>query len=127
MPGYLLLGTTTYYTQEVTLFIGSLLLCSGCAKVGALGHGKRLHRKWVQQGQPALATHRTDVHVATALVDMYAKTGALGDALQVFSEVNRSLRPDLKLYTAMLNGYAAVLCALNTCSHAGMVEDVLCL
>lgn len=81
---------------------------------------------------------------------MYAKTGALGDALRVFSEIKRSIRLDSKLYTTMLNGYAihghgkealsllkemqnrrveldevSLLCALNACSHAGMVEDAL--
>jgi len=92
------------------------------------------------------------VHTATALVDMYAKTGALRDAFRVFLEVKQSIRLDSKLYTTMLNGYAihghgkealsllkemqyhrveldevSILCALVACSHAGMVEDALLL
>ncbi|CAA7039283.1 unnamed protein product [Microthlaspi erraticum] len=115
---------------------------SACAKLGALDFGK-----WVHNHGESLGYDKGNVNVKNALVDMYAKCGAIEMALEVFKGIKRR---DLISWNIIINGLAAhghgtealglfsemksygirpdkvtfvgVLCA---CRHMGLVEDGL--
>ncbi|XP_011622218.2 pentatricopeptide repeat-containing protein At2g29760, chloroplastic-like [Amborella trichopoda] len=112
---------------------------SACTHLGALDHGRRLH-KYLKANWT-----RLDTIVGTALIDMYAKCGCLEDASSVFQSLGQ--QKDVFVWTAMIGGLAmnghgqralelfglmedegvrpnevtfiGVLCA---CSHGGLVE-----
>lgn len=56
-------------------------LIKACAISGALDHGKWVHAQIVKAGL------ETDVVVATALINMFAKCGSLQDTLQIFDKM----------------------------------------
>ncbi|KAL0697711.1 hypothetical protein Bca4012_053833 [Brassica carinata] len=115
---------------------------SACAKLGAFEFGKRVHK----HGE-SLGYDKVNVNFMNALVDMYAKCGAIEMAMEVFSGIHRR---DLISWNTVINGLAAhghgsealdvfremkirgvrpdkitfvgVLCA---CRHMGLVEDGL--
>lgn len=68
-----------------------------CAKMGALEQGMDIHQNIKDRGI------LSDVVVATALVDMYAKCGSINKAREVF---DRMLQRDVVSWTAMIAGYA---------------------
>ncbi|XP_057831464.2 pentatricopeptide repeat-containing protein At4g21065 [Cryptomeria japonica] len=68
-----------------------------CAKMGALKQGMDIHRNIIQSGL------LSDVLVASALVDMYAKCGSIHKARHLFNEVSKQ---DTVLWNAMISGYA---------------------
>lgn len=113
---------------------------SACAKLGALNFGKWVHKYGENLGY-------SKVNVKNALIDMYAKCGAMEKAMEVFKGIKRR---DLISWNIIINGLAAhglgtealnlfremkncgirpdnitfvgVLCA---CTHMGLVEDGL--
>lgn len=115
---------------------------SACAKLGAFEFGKRVHK----HGE-GLGYDKVNVNFKNALVDMYAKCGAIEMAMEVFNGIQRR---DLISWNTVINGLAAhghgnealdlfremracgvrpdkitfvgVLCA---CRHMGLVEDGL--
>ncbi|KDP22343.1 hypothetical protein JCGZ_26174 [Jatropha curcas] len=111
---------------------------SACANVGDLDYGR-----WVHEYIDRRAIKR-DIHIGTAMVDMYAKCGCIERALQTFNEM-----PCKNIFTwnALLNGlamhgrgYAALkffeemvgegstpnevtfLAILTACCHSGLVD-----
>lgn len=66
------------------------------------------HQNWVKRGQElhteiAKEELERDLKVGTALVDMYAKCGALAEAQDVFDNIEDR---DVVLWTALIGGYA---------------------
>ncbi|CAN8293770.1 unnamed protein product [Cochlearia groenlandica] len=118
------------------------LVLSACAKLGALSFGK-----WVHNYGENLGFNKVSANVKNALVDMYAKCGAIEIAMEVFKGIKTR---DLISWNIIINGLAAhghgtealdlfhemrncgvrpdkvtfvgVLCA---CRHMGLVEDGL--
>ncbi|XP_020081089.1 putative pentatricopeptide repeat-containing protein At3g47840 [Ananas comosus] len=113
-------------------------LLSACGGAAALEAGRQLHALAIATGLGG------DAMVASSLIDMYVKSGSLGDAKAVFYE---SRRDDVVSWTAMLGGYAehgrseealelfdkmrhiglkpdrvAFIGVLAACCHAGKVE-----
>ncbi|KAL0372849.1 UNVERIFIED_CONTAM: Pentatricopeptide repeat-containing protein [Sesamum calycinum] len=88
--------------NEVTMVS---ILCA-CSHLGALEQGRLIHRYILEKGLPSTLVLRT------ALVDMYAKCGAIQEALVVFHE-DMGVRPDEITY----------LCLLNACAHRGLVKE----
>ncbi|KAJ7536084.1 hypothetical protein O6H91_12G055800 [Diphasiastrum complanatum] len=74
-------------------FMGVL---NACANLGALEEGKLVHNHIIRSGL------ESDLHVASSLVDMYAKCGSIVDACRVFD--NMPVR-DVVTWTAMIIGY----------------------
>ncbi|XP_057818466.2 putative pentatricopeptide repeat-containing protein At3g23330 [Cryptomeria japonica] len=68
-----------------------------CAKMGALEEGMDIHQSIIDNG------FLSDVAVASALVDMYAKCGSIQKACEVFEKIPQR---DGVLWTAMIAGYA---------------------
>ncbi|KAF8037328.1 hypothetical protein BT93_B0289 [Corymbia citriodora subsp. variegata] len=123
--------------DEATLVV----VLSACSQVGALDYGRWLHDFINHAGLSDI------VPVRNALIDMYAKCGAVGEAYMVFADVRRKNRitwntmilglamhshskEALKLFSRMLKDgssqepddvtFVGVLCA---CSHGGMVDE----
>ncbi|XP_062210975.1 pentatricopeptide repeat-containing protein At3g49710 [Phragmites australis] len=79
-------------------------------------HGRLIKSKFTQ-----------DPHVASGLVDVYAKCGSIKDAWKAFSEVHK---PDLVLWNTLISGYSlhekfseeALLC-FRTMQRAGFCPD----
>ena len=63
----------------------------------ALDRGREVHAHIIEAGL------QSDVHVGTALVNMYAKCGSIRDARLVFDEM---VRRDIISWNAMIAGYA---------------------
>ncbi|CAK7353966.1 unnamed protein product [Dovyalis caffra] len=112
---------------------------SACAHLGSQEKGTEVHIYAIDNG---LASSR---HVATALIDMYAKCGSIQQALQVFY---KSQVKDVYCWNAMISGlafhghgYAALkifnkmrknhtkpdditfIGLLSACSHSGLVQE----
>ncbi|KAH9288067.1 hypothetical protein KI387_032184, partial [Taxus chinensis] len=68
-----------------------------CAKMGALEQGMDIHQSIMEMG------FLSDVIVASALVDMYAKCGSIHKACELF---NRMPQRNVISWTAMIAGYA---------------------
>ncbi|XP_075500946.1 pentatricopeptide repeat-containing protein At5g08305-like [Primulina tabacum] len=123
--------------NEVTMVS---VLCA-CSHLGALQQGRSMHRYIVENKLPITLVLRT------SLVDMYAKCGAIEEALVVFREVSARYT-DVLLWNAMIGGLAThgcavealdlykemrelgiksdeitYLCLLNACAHGGLVKE----
>ncbi|XP_057858599.2 pentatricopeptide repeat-containing protein At2g27610-like [Cryptomeria japonica] len=110
-----------------------------CAKMGALEQGMDIHQSIMEGG------FLSDVVVATALVDMYAKCGSIDKARELFDRIPQK---DVMSWNAMIAGYAqngfskdaleilelmkhsgtypdigSFACVLFACSHAGLVDE----
>ncbi|CAK9193543.1 unnamed protein product [Sphagnum troendelagicum] len=121
-------------------FVGVL---NACASVIALEEGRHVHQQIIQSGL------ESDVFVGSSLVDMYAKCGSIEDACRVF---NKMPSRDVVTWTAILGGCAmhghgrealkhfeqmcdegvqpddiTFVCVLSACSHAGLVDEGMCL
>eukprot|EP00250_Pteridium_aquilinum_P031296 c43376_g1_i1 orf=306-1277(+) len=72
-------------------------LLSTCTKLKDMGKGKEFHGEAVQRG------FEQDFYVASTLVDMYAKSGLLLQAREVFDKL--SVR-DVVLWNALITGYS---------------------
>ncbi|KAL5556860.1 hypothetical protein UlMin_039096 [Ulmus minor] len=79
--------------NEVTL----ISVLSSCGQLGALESGRWLHGFIENNGI------RLNVHVGTALIDMYCKCGSVEDARLVFDKINNK---DVVVWNSMIVGYA---------------------
>lgn len=68
-----------------------------CASLSALEHGKEVHEDVIRCG------FQSDVFVATALVDMYVKSGCIDDAHKVFDKMSSR---DVVSWNAVIVGYS---------------------
>ncbi|KAL4348829.1 hypothetical protein GQ457_17G004880 [Hibiscus cannabinus] len=123
--------------NEVTMVS---VLCA-CAHLGALDQGRLMHRYVIDNGLPITLVLRT------SLVDMYAKCGAIDEALDIFHGVSNA-KTDVLLWNAMIGGLAihglvdeslelftemqlvgivpdeiTYLCLLSACAHGGLVKE----
>lgn len=123
--------------NEVTMVS---ILCA-CAHLGALEQGITMHRYMTDYGMPLTLVLRT------SLVDMYAKCGAIEDALVVFHGGSLK-KTDVLIWNAMIGGLAThglikesldmfkemqiigiapdeitYLCLLSACAHGGLVKE----
>ncbi|KAL6012194.1 hypothetical protein ACLOJK_002672 [Asimina triloba] len=114
-------------------------ILSACAQLGALSLGKWVHDLIIKE------SIESNVFVSTALIDMYAKCGSIGEARSLFDGMREKNvvswnamicgyglhgkgREALELYEEMLSiGIAPTgvtfLSILYACSHAGLVTD----
>ncbi|XP_059069530.1 pentatricopeptide repeat-containing protein At4g13650-like [Cryptomeria japonica] len=114
-------------------------ILTACAKMGALEQGMGIHHSI--EDREVLS----DIVVATALVDMYAKCGSIDKARELFDNIPQG---NVVSWTAMIGGYAqngfvekaletfkqmqftdvkpnspTFTCVLCACSHAGLVDE----
>jgi pentatricopeptide repeat protein len=112
-----------------------------CANLGDLERGRRVHRCLRERGFPL------NLKLATSLVDMYAKCGAIREALDVFWAVPVE-STDVLIWNAVIGGLAVhgmatesveifqkmrragvapdeitYLCLLSACVHGGLVDE----
>jgi pentatricopeptide repeat protein len=121
--------------NEVTV----LSVLSACGQLGALESGRWLH-SYIENNRIKI-----NVHVGTALVDMYSKCGSLEDARLVFDRIKEK---DVVAWNSMIVGYSMhgfsrdalqlfnEMCGighrpsditfigiLSACGHAGLVSE----
>ncbi|XP_057831040.2 pentatricopeptide repeat-containing protein At4g13650-like [Cryptomeria japonica] len=72
-------------------------LLPACAKMGALEQGMNLHQDIIERGL------WSDVSVANALIDMYAKFGRIHKSSEIFDKI---LQRDMVAWNSMIGGYA---------------------
>ncbi|MCO5559087.1 hypothetical protein L7F22_012679 [Adiantum nelumboides] len=114
-------------------------ILNACAVVGALDEGKKIHDEVLEDG---LLEH--NILLGNALVDMYAKCGALAQARSVLEKLPSR---NVVSWSTLIAGYAqkgqgqqalecfeqmqhenilpdlaTIHCLLNLCSHLGLVE-----
>ncbi|XVF34368.1 hypothetical protein REPUB_Repub18cG0053400 [Reevesia pubescens] len=114
-------------------------ILSACAQLGALSLGKWVH------GLVKSKSFESNIYVSTALIDMYAKCGSIGEARQIFDLM---LGKNVVTWNAMISGYGlhgqgqdalrlffemsrsgvapngvTFLSLLYACSHAGLVKE----
>ncbi|KMT14214.1 hypothetical protein BVRB_4g075760 [Beta vulgaris subsp. vulgaris] len=112
---------------------------TACAQMGALDMGKWIHAYTIRHKLAA------DVHLGTALVDMYAKCGSIDIGMQLFRDMDNKNRCT---WNAMLSGLsdhghgltalelfremesvgvapddATLVAVLSACSHAGAIDE----
>eukprot|EP01018_Ginkgo_biloba_P011334 Gb_02266 [translate_table: standard] len=110
-----------------------------CANLATLQQGMEIHEEIIRSG------FQSDVFVAIALVDMYAKCGSIENARHVFDNIHQR---DVVSWNAMIAGYAingygkealklfeqmqhsgmnpnhvTFVCVLSACSHAGLINE----
>ncbi|CAK7339287.1 unnamed protein product [Dovyalis caffra] len=114
-------------------------ILSACSQLTALEKGKEIHNCIAKSGLEA------NEIVMGALLDMYAKCGAVNEALDVFRKLPHK---DLVSWTSMINAYGShgqalealelfgkmqqsdikpdevtFLAVLSACSHAGLIDE----
>ncbi|KAI3669993.1 hypothetical protein L6452_41546 [Arctium lappa] len=116
-----------------------VVMLSVCAEVGSLTMGRCIHTRIIVNG------FELDCRLGTAIVNMYAKCGALNSARKVFDEMplcnvwtwsamilglaqHGLARNSLSLFkkmkaTAIQPNYVTFLGVISACSHGGLVED----
>lgn len=117
-----------------------LIVLSACVELGNLSLGKWVHSQVFERGMVL------NCHLGTALVDMYAKCGAVGYAKLVFNRMEEKnvwtwsamilglaqhgyAKEALKIFSKMMTNssirpnYVTFLGVLCACSHAGLVDD----
>ncbi|EAZ16226.1 hypothetical protein OsJ_31678 [Oryza sativa Japonica Group] len=93
-----------------------------CAHLGDLVRGRKMHRYLEEHGFPL------NIRLATSLVDMYAKCGAIVEALEVFQAVPVE-NTDVLIWNAVIGGLAVhgmsreSLQMFQKMEHAGVVPD----
>lgn len=112
-----------------------------CAQLGDLERGRRAHRCLRERG------FALNLRLATSLVDMYAKCGAISEAMEVFWAVPVE-STDVLIWNAVIGGLAVhgmatksveiflemqragvapdeitYLCLLSACAHGGLVDE----
>ncbi|XP_074268646.1 pentatricopeptide repeat-containing protein At5g15300 [Silene latifolia] len=122
--------------DEITM----LSLLAACADLGDLEVGKKIHGSILEMGPKEL-----NIILGNALVDMYAKCGKIGVALQVFQSMKEK---DISSWNSILGGLAShgyateavelfqqmkgekiwcdgitFIAVLTACSHTGNVEQ----
>ncbi|XP_059077386.1 pentatricopeptide repeat-containing protein At3g09040, mitochondrial-like [Cryptomeria japonica] len=121
---------------DSTTFVSIL---PACAKMGALEQGMDIHQNIMERGL------LSNVVVANALVDMYAKCGSINRARELFEKMSQK---NVVSWNALISGYAqnglckdalelfelmkqsgtcpdcvSFVCVLLACSHAGLVNE----
>jgi len=116
-------------------------IINACSQLAALEQGKEIHSHVIK------SELETDIIVIGAVLDMYARCGAMEEALGIF---NRLPKRDLVAWTSLIMGYGslgqasdaielfermktlnikpdeiAFLSVLSACGHAGLVEKGL--
>lgn len=117
-----------------------VIMISACAELGYLSLGRLLHLQVIERGLVL------NCQLGTALVDMYAKSGDVGYASQVFMRMEEKnvwtwsamilgfaqhgfAKEALELFANMMRSsrirpnYVTFLGVLSACSHAGFVDD----
>ncbi|KAF8399480.1 hypothetical protein HHK36_015346 [Tetracentron sinense] len=116
-----------------------VILLSACAELGNLSLGRWVHHQVIGKGL------LVNCQLGTALVDMYAKCGAVDYGRQIFDRMRERnvwtwsamilglaqhglAKEALDLFSKMKNSsirpnYVTFLGVLCACSHAGLVED----
>ncbi|KAI6669610.1 hypothetical protein NL676_004495 [Syzygium grande] len=127
---------TACVAPDATTFTSVLSVCS---QLASLEKGKEIHNSVVE------STFSKNEIVMGALLDMYAKCGAVDEAIQVFKQLPKR---DLMSWTSMITAYGShgqafealnlfakmrhsniepdqvtFLAVLSTCSHAGLVDQ----
>lgn len=119
--------------------VSILSVLLACSNLGALRKGEWFHSFVIQTG------FQSDVLVATAVMDMYAKCGSLDLAHKLFDQtegkdvvcwsaiiasygVNGQGRKAIDLFDDMINAgvrpnYITFTCVLSACSHSGLLEE----
>ncbi|XP_057540171.1 pentatricopeptide repeat-containing protein At5g08305 [Amaranthus tricolor] len=123
--------------NEVTMVS---VLCA-CSHLGALEQGKSMHRHIIKNNLTL------NLKLLTSVVDMYAKCGAIEEAVVVFRSVPKD-KTDVFLWNAIIGGLAShgyvqevlnlfmemsiirivpdeitYLCLLSACAHRGLVKQ----
>ncbi|GAB2285004.1 hypothetical protein Dimus_019459 [Dionaea muscipula] len=116
------------------------VLCA-CAHLGTLETGRLMSRYMIENGLPMTLV------LQTAVMDMYAKCGAMEEAMAVFHRVPKD-KTDVLFWNAIIGGLAnhgrvqesldifvememvgvapdeiTYLCLLSACAHGGLVEE----
>ncbi|XP_055818858.1 pentatricopeptide repeat-containing protein At3g24000, mitochondrial-like [Solanum dulcamara] len=111
----------------------------GCSRIASLDNGRQLHSVVMKSGQ------FSDMYVASALIDMYAKSGCIIDAESLFQSMGSS---DTVLWNTIIYAYSqhgldekaletfrtmlsegippdgiTFLAVLSACSHLGLVKE----
>ncbi|KAK9285839.1 hypothetical protein L1049_025040 [Liquidambar formosana] len=119
--------------------VSLLSVLLGCGNLGALKKGEWFHNYVIQTG------FESDILVATALMDMYAKCGSLDLAHKLFDE---TAGKDIVCWSAMIASYGihghgrkaielfdqmvkagvrpnhvTFTCVLSACSHSGLLQE----
>ncbi|XP_057464516.1 pentatricopeptide repeat-containing protein At1g11290, chloroplastic-like [Actinidia eriantha] len=119
--------------------VGILSVLLACGNLGALRRGQWFHDYVIKTG------FRSDILIATAIVDMYAKCGNLDLARALFNETTGK---DVVCWSAMIGNYGihghgrraidlfhrmlkeavrpnhvTFTCVLSACSHSGLIEE----
>ncbi|GMP30228.1 hypothetical protein CsSME_00004989 [Camellia sinensis var. sinensis] len=119
--------------------VGILSVLLACGNLGALRKGELFHNYVIKTG------FGSDISVATAVMDMYAKCGSLGLAHTLFDQTTGK---DVVCWSAMMASYGihgdgknainlfhqmvkegvrpnhvAFTCVLSSCSHSGLLEE----
>lgn len=114
-------------------------VASACANAGMVEQGRQVHGFVEKLG------HRFDAPLASAIVDMYSKSGSLEDACRIFKSAQTK---NVALWTTMMCSYAShgqgrmaleifsrmkaekitpneitLVAVLSACSHSGLVSD----
>ncbi|KAK8494618.1 hypothetical protein V6N13_029858 [Hibiscus sabdariffa] len=128
-------------TQEKPTFITIMNLLEACSISAELGRSKWAHGVAIRRDTAV------DVAVATAIVDMYAKCGAIDTSRRVFNQMQQknvvswsamvaaygmnglpnealALLPEMKSQGLKPNSVTA-LSVLSACSHGGLVKEGL--
>ncbi|CAI0415439.1 unnamed protein product [Linum tenue] len=130
-------GAANTEANEVTM----VSVLSACAHSGELEKGRAMHDYITRNSLPKTLV------LQTSLVDMYAKCGAVDEALKVFREFP-VLKTDVLIWNAMIGGLSAhglleealhlfaemqtagikpdeitYLCLLSACAHGGLVNE----
>lgn len=97
-------------------------MLGACAHLGDLRRGRQMHRYLQERG------FLLNLRLATSLVDMYAKCGAISEALEVFRAVPVA-STDVLMWNAMIGGLAVHGMGMETVElfqemqHSGVVPD----
>ncbi|XP_021755589.1 pentatricopeptide repeat-containing protein At5g08305-like [Chenopodium quinoa] len=123
--------------NEVTM----VSVLGACSHLGALEQGRSMHRYIIENELPL------NLVLLTSLVDMYAKCGAIEEALVLFRGIPK-YKTDVLLWNAIVGGLAShgyvqesldlfaemlmvqvvpneitYLCLLSACAHGGLVKE----